>query len=75
MPNDDDDETQITGTMAGVHVEIVHGRPQLVLTIYDHEAGIVHELLLERGLARTLTKILGPNKLVEEFFRQGNGLQ
>jgi hypothetical protein len=63
-----------TFTICGVRRATIDGRPQLVLDLKD-ETNRTYSHVLTRDSARDLRRALGPHPLVDEFFRDGKGLQ
>ena len=60
--------------VVSLNKRLFDGRPQLVLTL-EREDGEAFDLVLTRELARDLWRVLGPNKMVADFFQGGEGLQ
>jgi len=54
----------VIASIRGVAKEIIDGRPRLVLYFHDQELG----LILTRQLAEDISKILGRNRMVDDFF-------
>jgi len=52
-----------TATIAAVEMEDVDGRPQVVIYFEEFKKG----LLLTRETANTLTEMIGPHPLVQQF--------
>jgi hypothetical protein len=62
------------GMIIRVRKDTIDGRPQLVLDVLEADGGEA-AIPLDRDSARRLTLELGHHPLIDEFFRNGEGLQ
>jgi hypothetical protein len=66
---------RLTVRVVGLRKEEIDGRPQLVVTLLQMDDVEPVDLILTRELARQFWRVLGPNKMVADFFKRGEGLQ